>query len=323
MRDILDLPADDDVEAIDRYACVEDFATRLRETRDFLGLVEELSPITAHLLDLRSLGLPKIIYSTCRSLLDQIETYVLSAGTDGELSTITAEWKDLREQYFNQYLSEHSGLHKNLRELNNDVLSSADYEFLENLSFVKGLSAHYSPDEVNGQLLELLKQIQVTQICNQELSALQTDLKNSWTCSECGYKLGKIHEFKSEKYLKMIRRGIKEYLDYLGGYADNIKDYVADHAEATPLLGLLEEPVSEKSKNFISDETMRYHLEQGLADATAVKVNIDDLLKKLKPHMIGFFKGGRSDFEKCVAEAVSELLRDEHIAEEDQPWKVE
>lgn len=323
MRDMINLPIDDNMEAVNRYSCVEYFATRLRETRDFLGRVKELSSIATNLLDLRSLGLPNTIHSKCRSLLDKIEIYVLSAGVDGGLSTINAEWKDLREEYSNQYISEHFGLHKNLRELESYVFNSTDYVFLKNLSLVKGLSAHYSPDEIEGRLIELLKHVDVKHICNREFSALQTDLENSWTCPECGYKLGKIQEFKSEKYLKMIQRGIKEYLDYLGGYADNIKDYVADNPEAAPLLGLLEKTVSENSRDSLADETMRHHLEQSLADATAVKVNVDDLLKKLKPRMIGFFKGGRPDFEKCIAEAMSELLREERESGEDQPWKVE
>ncbi len=38
---------------------------------------------------------------------------------------------------------------------------------------------------------------------------------------------------------------------------------------------------------------------------------------------LGFFKGGRRDFESCVSEAMADLLKYEQVAEDDQPWKVE
>jgi len=43
----------------------------------------------------------------------------------------------------------------------------------------------------------------------------------------------------------------------------------------------------------------------------------------VKPKLLGFFKGGRRDFESCVAEAMADLLKTEQVVEEDQPWKVE
>lgn len=323
MRDMLGLSPDDNLEAANRYTCVEDSANRLREVRDFLGRIAELSGITARLRELRALGLPKSIDSNCRLLLDGIETYVLSSGRDGELSTIAAEWKDLKDQYANQYLSEHSGLHRNLKELRDIVLNSKDYAFLKNLSLVDGLSAHYSSAEIELQLKQLLEKVQVTQVCGRGINELRADLENGWTCAECGYKPGKTQEFRSDKYLKLIQRGIKEFLDYLNGCADDIGDYVSNHTAAEPLLGLLSDPTTEEAKAALADDAVRQHLTQALVDASAVKVDLDDLLEKLKPCLLGFFKAGRHDFEKSVAEAISELLQNDHVAEEDQPWKVE
>ncbi len=323
MKDMLGLADDDDIDAPNRYTCIEEFATRLREASDFIDRIGELSTITSRLRELRALGLPKTIDSTCRALLDKVESYVLSSGADGELSSIIAEWKDLQEHYVNQYISEHTGLHKNLKELRDAVLSSEDYGFLQHLSQVNGLSAHYSPAQIKWQLKQLLEKVQVSKVCERELADVQADLQNGWICSECGYKPGKTTEFKPEKFLKLIQRGIKEYLDHLTGCADDIKDYVADHSAAKPLLGLLETPVTEEAKEALSDEIMRAHLAGALVDATAVKVNVDNLLKKLKPKLLGFFKGGRRDFESCVADAMADLLKTERAAEADQPWKVE
>jgi len=39
--------------------------------------------------------------------------------------------------------------------------------------------------------------------------------------------------------------------------------------------------------------------------------------------LLGYFKGGRKDFEKYVAEALGDLLNNDSSAEEEQPWKVE
>jgi len=53
-----------------------------------------------------------------------------------------------------------------------------------------------------------------------------------------------------------------------------------------------------------------------------VKVNVDDLLDQLKPRLLGFFKGGRREFEQYVQGALGELLK-KNDSEEEQPWKVE
>lgn len=57
MRDVIGVAADDDVEAINRYTCVEEFANRLREAKDFMGRVNELAGITGRLQELKSNGL--------------------------------------------------------------------------------------------------------------------------------------------------------------------------------------------------------------------------------------------------------------------------
>lgn len=323
MQDILGLSGDEDLEDPNRYICIEEFATRLREARDFIDRITELSRINSPLRELQTLGVPIIIDSTFRDLMDKIEKYVLSTGSEGGINIITAEWKDLQDLYINQYISEHNGLHKNLRDLKGIILASEDYEFLQNLSRVNGLSAHYSPEEIEKQLKQLLEKIQVSKVCERELDDVKTDLQNSWICTGCGFKPGKSANFNSEKYLRLIQRGIKEYLDYLSGCADDIKDYVADHDEAQILLGLLEFHISNEVKKALADEAIRMHLTEALVDAEAVKVDVDDLLKKLKPKLLGFYKGGRRDFESCVAEAMAELLKTEQINEDDQPWKVE
>ncbi len=324
-KDMLGLANDDDIEAPNRYTCIEEFATRLREARDFIDRIRELSTITSRLRELRAMGLPKTIDSTCRALLDKIESYVLSAGSDGEVSTITAEWKDLQENYVIQYISEHTGLHKNLKELRDAVLTSEDYVFLQNLSQVNGLSAHYNPAEIKGQLGQLLERVQVSQVCERELADVQADLENDWICSECGYKPGKISDFNPGKYLKLIQRGIKEYLDHLGGCIDDIKDYVADHPAAEVLLGLLENPVTEEAKETLADESMRTHLEEALVDANAKKIKVDELLQKLKPHLLGYYRTGQDELEEKIILSVKEELAS-YSSDNDSkenPWKVE
>ena len=324
MRDMLGLPADDDLDNPHRYTCVEDFTTRLRETRDFLDRVGELAGITARLRELHALGLPTTIDSTCRSLLDKIESYVNTGGVEGELSKIIAEWKDLKEQYLNQYLSEHAGLHQKLKQLRDAVLTDSDYVFLKNLSSVEGLSAHYSPAEIDRQLEQLLSNMQVTKVCERSTNEVKADLDNGWVCSECGYKPGKHQEFKPEHYLELIQRGIKEYLDHIRGCADDLRDYVADESVATPLLGLLEEPVADEAKTALAEEAMRGHLAQAMADAQAVKLKIDTVLEKLKPNLLGFYKQGPDEFEQKLIQTVREELAEYKTGgDSNKPWKVE
>ncbi|HOI38967.1 MAG TPA: hypothetical protein PLF11_16515, partial [Bacillota bacterium] len=145
LHDMLGLAKNDDIEATNRYTCVEEFAHRVREARDFLDRISELASLTGKLRELKALGVPPTIEKPCQELLDSIETYVKSAGTSGEMSRITAEWKDLHELYLNQYLSEHAGLHNDLKALRDAVLGSPSYQVLKDLSRVEGLSAHFSP----------------------------------------------------------------------------------------------------------------------------------------------------------------------------------
>ena len=67
---------------------------------------------------------------------------------------------------------------------------------------------------------------------------------------------------------------------------------------------------------------MRGHLSEALAEAEAVKVNVDELFDQLKPRLLGFFKGGRREFEQYIQGALGELLQ-RNDSEEEQPWKVE
>jgi hypothetical protein len=323
LRDMLGLSSDNDVGAPNRYTCVEEFATRLLETRDFLGRVIGLAAITKRLRELKELGLPKNIDTTCRGLLETIEKYVTSAGEVGELSVINAGWKDLQEQYINQYLSEHAGLHQNLKTLRATVLTAPDYAFLSNLSQVEGLSAHYSPAFVERELKTLLEQVGVESICERNLNEIKTDLTEGWVCSVCGYKPGKQQEFKPESYLEMIRRGVKEYLDHIRGCAEDLKDYAADEPAAMTLLGLLEDPATAEAQTALTDEAMQMHLALAMADCTAVKIDLDDLLARLKPRLVGYFKGGRRDFEQFVVDAMGEMLSKDEGSEDNQPWKVE
>lgn len=53
-----------------------------------------------------------------------------------------------------------------------------------------------------------------------------------------------------------------------------------------------------------------------------MKVNVHELLAQLKPRLLGFFKGGRREFEQYVQAALGELLK-KIDSEEEQPWKVE
>lgn len=323
LRDILGLAVDDDIEAANRYTCIEEFAHRVREARDFLDRVAELASLTGKLRELKALGVPPSIEQPCQELLDNIQTYVTSAGGSGEMSHITAEWKDLHELYLNQYLSEHAGLHKELKTLRDAVLTAVDYQVLKNFSFVDGLSAHFSPVYIESQLTDLLVQIGVQQVCEQNLEQVKADLSKGWICSSCCYKPGKKLEVKPENILALVQRGIKEFLDHVRGCEAELRDYVNDTPSAIPLLGLLSDPADPSSLETLKDSDMRGHLADALAEAEAVKVNVDELLDQLKPRMLGFFKGGRREFEQYVQGALGEILKKSDSTEEEQPWKVE
>ena len=322
LRDMLGLDEDDDIEAANRYTCVEEFAHRVREARDFLDRISELASLTGKLRELKALGVPPTIEKPCQELLDSIETYVKSAGMSGEMSRITAEWKDLHELYLNQYLSEHASLHDDLKKLRDTVLGSPSYQVLKNLSWVEGLSAHFSPTFIEAQLTNLLTQVGVQEVCEQRLDDVKSDLSRGWVCSACGYKPGKRLELKPNHFQELIGRGIKEYLDHVRGCEAELRDYVSDTPAANPLLGLLSDPAEQSALDALQEAPMRQHLAEALAEAQSVKVNVDDLLDQLKPRLLGFFKGGRREFEQYVQGALGDLLK-KSDSEEEQPWKVE
>ncbi|AKB08529.1 TPA: hypothetical protein ACMDV4_001028 [Vibrio cholerae] len=322
LRDMLGLAEDDDIEAANRYTCVEEFAHRVREARDFLDRISELASLTGKLRELKALGVLPIIENPCQDLLDSIETYLKSAGATGQMSRITAEWKDLHELYLNQYLSEHAGLHNDLKALGDSVLGSPSYQMLKDLSRVEGLNAHFSPAFIEAKLTDLLTQVGVQQVCEQSLDDVKSDLSHGWVCSACGYRPGKRLELKPDHFLGLVERGIKEYLDHVRGCEAELQDYISDTPAANPLLGLLSNPVEQSALDALQEAPMRQHLAEALADAEAVKVNVDDLLDQLKPRLLGFFKGGRREFEQYVQGALCELLK-KNDSEEEQPWKVE
>lgn len=323
MRDMLGLADDDDIEAANRYTCVEEFAHRVRETRDFLDRVSELTSLTGKLRELKALGAPSAIEKPCQELLGSIETYVTSAGGSGEMSRITAEWKDLHDLYLNQYLSEHAGLHKELKALRDVVLTASDYQVLTNLSLVDGLSAHFSPGFIESQITDLLTQVGVEQVCEQNLEEVKTDLSKGWVCSSCGYKPGKKLEIKPEHFLGLVQRGIKEFLDHVRGCEAELRDYVSDTPAAKPLLGLLSDPADPIAIEALQDAAMREHLAQALAEAEAERINVEDILDNLKIKLIGFYKIGDKDFGKRITECVQEELEPYRTKAPNKPWKVE
>ncbi|MBW2092945.1 MAG: hypothetical protein JRI34_12590, partial [Deltaproteobacteria bacterium] len=119
-------------------------------------------------------------------------------------------------------------------------------------------------------------------------------------------------------------RGIKEYLDHIRGCADDLRDYVADESVATPLLGLLEEPVTDEAKTALAKEAMRGHLAQAMADAQAVKLKIDQILEAVKPDLMGYYRNGPEEFERKLISEVREKLAEYKSGEGgEKPWKVE
>jgi hypothetical protein len=323
MRDMLGLADDDDIDAANRYTCVGEFAHRVREARDFLDRVAELASLNGKLCKLKLLGVPPTIEKPCQDLLDNIETYVTSAGSKGEMSHITAEWKDLHELYINQYLSEHAGLHKDLKALRDTVLTAEVYQILTNLSLVDGLSAHFSPGVIESQLTDLLKQIGVQLMCEQNVEEVKADLSNGWLCTSCGYKPGQKLEIKPDHFLGMVQRGIKEYLDHVQGCEAEVRDYVSDTPAANPLLGLLNDPADSTALVALQDATIRGHLANALAEADAERIGIEDLLENLKPKLLGFYKSGEEDFSKKFADSIKEELAPFIEKSPNKPWKVE
>ena len=202
-------------------------------------------------------------------------------------------------------------------------MTATDYQVLKSLSLVDGLSAHFSPVFIESQLTNLLTQIGVQQVCEQNLEEVKADLSKGWICSSCGYKSGKKLEIKPEHILALVQRGIKEFLDHVRGCEAELRDYVSDTPAASPLLGLLSDPVESSAVDLLDDAVMRGYLAEALAEAEALRVNVDELLEQLKPRLLGFFKGGRREFEQYVQGELGELLKKSDSTEEEHPWKVE
>lgn len=323
LRDLLGLAEDEDIEAANRYTCVEEFAHRVREARDFLDRMSELASLTGKLRELKALGAPPAIATPCQALLDGIENYVISSGTTVEMSRLTAEWKDLHALYLNQYLSEHAGLHRDLKALRDAVLGSPRYQVLTDLSGVEGLSAHYSPDFIEAQLSDLLIQIGVQQVCERSLDDLKSDLSHGWVCSVCGYKPGKRLALKPDHFLGLVERGIKEYLDHVRGCEAELRDYVSDTPAGNPLLGLLGDPPGPDAINALQDAAMRRHLAEALAETEVATIDVDELLDQLKPRLLGFYKNGAEDFSRKFSDAWLEVLAPYQKVASGKPWKVE
>ena len=89
------------------------------------------------------------------------------------------------------------------------------------------------------------------------------------------------------------------------------------------MLGLLSDPAEQSALDALQDATMRQHLADALAEAEAEKIKVDELLDKLKPKLLGFYKTGEDDFSKKLADAVREELAPYRAKASDKPWKVE
>ncbi len=93
---------------------------------------------------------------------------------------------------------------------------------------------------------------------------------------------------------------------------------------ATPLPGLLEEPVADEAKTALAEEAMLGHLAQAMADAQAVKLKIDQILEAMKPDILGYYQNRLEEFERKLISEVREKLAEYKSGEGgDKPWKVE
>jgi hypothetical protein len=105
--------------------------------------------------------------------------------------------------------------------------------------------------------------------------------------------------------------------------AAELRDYVSDTSAANPSLGLLGDPAELSALDALQDATMRQHLAEALAEAEAAKIKIEDLLEKLKPKLLGFYKTGGEYFSKKFAASVCEELAPYRAKSPHKPWKVE
>jgi hypothetical protein len=187
---------------------------------------------------------------------------------------------------------------------------------------VAGLSAHYGPARIEQELVALLQKVGVTAVCEPSPEGLESDLAEGWNCSSCSYVIGKIVSVSANDLLSHVQTGIDEFLSQVRGFAAEVREYVAQHAEAAPLGGLLEDPLPAGALEVLADETMRGHLAAALEDARAQRVDIDELLAKLKPRLLGTYGDGASEFRARLDEEIGRAIA-EADAGPGQPWKVE
>jgi hypothetical protein len=279
-----------------------------------------LQPLQTRLGELASAALPESLREAREKLLADAARYVISGGTDGTLPQILGPWRDFQQDYRHQYSSEHAGLHDGLRQVRDAVVNGDELRTLGQLAAVEGLSAHYNPERIRRELNDRLRGVGVTRICERAGAVLEADLQHSWACSDCGYRIGTPAQLPAEELLGLIRTGIGEYLQTVRGCAADLRDYVADHPEAAPLLGLLEEP-PDAGLASLADAGMQAHLAAALADARAHRVDLEQLLAALKPRLLGYYAGGEAEFRQRVAGELERALAGNGNA--GQAWKVE
>jgi hypothetical protein len=321
LRDVLGLPDTGSPDDPGRYTPVESWMEKYREAKDFISRVHELHSVASRLGEVEGYSLPEPIGNARSDLIEELEEYATSFGQKGSMATIQGHWKDFLEQYADQYVSEHAGLHSELRDLHDKVLSSPSFAFLRNFSRVDGLSAHYGPERIEREMADQLSGLGIKCVCSRPPADLRKDLGEGWSCTICGYQIGTPFDLDSEEVLEQVNIGIREYLQHIRGCEADILDYIADHPEEERLADLLVDPLSETVKEAMAHEYFRQHLARALADAAAVLINLEEILAELKPRMLGFYRGGATDFQDQVAEAVAEYVSSKK-ADKDKPWKV-
>lgn len=323
LRDIVGLPADDEVDQPNRYQVVKDWATQqLQAARDFLSRAAELKVIADRLAQLEGAVLPASLAASRDELSEKLEMYVTRADGTCSFAEIVGLWEDFHSDFRHQYASEHAGVHNQLRDVQSRVVDGEEFSLLKNFAAVAGLSAHYGPARIEQEVVALLQKVGVTAICPPSPEGLESDLAEGWKCSSCSYVIGSIAPVTADHLLGHIQTGIDEFLSQVRGFEAEVRDYVSEHAEAAPLAGLLEDPLPAGALEVLADDTMRLHLASALEDARAQRVDIDDLLAKLKPRLLGTYGDGASGFRARVDEELSRAIADADV-ETGQPWKVE
>ena len=303
LRDLLGLPDDDRVDEADRYRPVSEWAaTELQAARDFLIRAGELRLMADQLAALADSRLPGVLATTRDELVTKLTEYILSAGTSGSFPQIKALWEDLKDDFRNQYKSEHAGLHAQLLALQQSVLVSREFAALKNFASVEGLSAHYSPVRIESELRQILGQIGVTLVCDPGPATLDQDLNDGWTCSICHYHIGTSVPIVADALLADVQTGLNEYLGQLRAFANDIRTYVTSNPDAGGLLSLLDEPLPDSALIVLADPAMQAHLVAALQNAHAQRIDINDFLTALKPRLLGTYKGGAASLQQRFLE---------------------